>query len=122
MRKTRFVMSLVAALSFSTLALANSAPVNINFHSIGTANIATGTAGHLVNTKASSAPMVLGHVSSANSSFAHGTPSRHDGNWSTWHIQPKTIAPLSAPEPSSLLLLSTGLIGIAGTVRRKLQR
>jgi hypothetical protein len=31
-------------------------------------------------------------------------------------------SPMTAPEPGSLMLLSTGLIGIAGVLRRKLAR
>jgi hypothetical protein len=48
----------------------------------------------------------------------HGTISRKNGTWAVWRER----TPLATPEPGSLMLLSTGLAGIAGMVRRKLLR
>jgi PEP-CTERM motif len=48
----------------------------------------------------------------------HGTLSHKNGNWTVWH----QTSPLATPEPGSLMLLSTGLAGIAGMVRRKFRR
>jgi len=126
---SRFVLSLVVALSLSTLALADSAPASIAFLHASTgvsaaSHISSGSA-HVNenatwNSHANVAP-------SGNGGFAqlHGTISRKNGNWGTWHVgTPGTSKPqpLSTPEPGSLMLLSTGLMGIAGVLRRKLRR
>jgi hypothetical protein len=50
----------------------------------------------------------------------HGTISHKNGDWAVWHKE--MPSPMTAPEPGSLMLLSTGLIGIAGVLRRKLAR
>jgi hypothetical protein len=46
---------------------------------------------------------------------------RNDFRWKCAPYK-KQGPPTTAPEPGSLLLLSTGLLGIAGMVRRKLLR
>lgn len=126
MFSSRLALSLVVALSLSTLAAANSAPVTMpDFHS---SSIATGytSSSHLSGVGEKSSPMTFGHLTSyaatSNTflSSSHGTISHKDGDWAVWHQgSPK---PLAAPEPGSLLLLSTGIMGLAGIVRRKLQR
>jgi hypothetical protein len=124
----RFVLSLVVTLAFSTLALANSAPVNLSsFHSIGSgAHVEYAPSGHFSINGERAATVTFSPVKSysfAGSSFlasSHGTISRKDGDWAVWH-KPSTAAPLSAPEPGSLLLISTGVVGLIGSMRRKLQ-
>jgi PEP-CTERM motif len=49
----------------------------------------------------------------------HGTGRYRIGGWVVWN---RGTPPMSTPEPGSLMLLSTGLLGIAGTMRRKLLR
>jgi hypothetical protein len=125
---SRFALSLVVALSLSTLAAANSAPVTLpNFHA-SSSSVATGYASssHSSGLGEKSAPMTFGHLTSytsTNNTFLasiHGTISHKDGDWAVWRQgSPK---PLATPEPGSLLLLSTGIMGLAGMVRRKLQR
>jgi hypothetical protein len=47
-----------------------------------------------------------------------GTINDKTGNWAVWH----RVSPMAAPESGSLMVLSTGLICIAGIVRRQLRR
>jgi hypothetical protein len=124
--RSRFVFSLVVALSLSTLALADCAPVSNAFlHSSagfsGWSHVYSGSESDKRDRHAGVSPF-------GNSGYiqVHGTISRKNGNWGAWHVgAPSTSsqgpAPLATPEPGSLMLLSTGLMGIAGVVRRKLQ-
>jgi hypothetical protein len=123
----RSALSLVVALSLSTLAAANSAPITItsSHFSSSIANTGYASSSHL-STVGEPSPMTFGHLTSdtvtSNTflSSTHGTISHKDGDWAVWHQgSPK---PLAAPEPGSLLLLSTGMMGLAGVARRKLQR
>jgi len=203
----RFLLLLVVALSFSTLALADSATVNMTFIDTGTNSyngfytypyyfsINGGKATPLM-CDAFNNPLSVGDNFNATASgllsgkgmfgndirdykaagiiflgVMNGTISATVGNWAVWNLFTKGITtdaavlaldqnalllaqhakasefkglvlytpvgsspgrgpqefigyrtPMSTPEPGSLLLLSTGLIGIAGTLRRKLLR
>ena len=142
----RSLLSLVAALFLSTLASADSIPVNLTFlHSvsvyagassypaplsisgIGKATPALfGTfnnraAEEHVNAQLSGLPS--GHVTDnqtrrlTSARTSYGTIDRKESHW----VLRSTTA-MSTPEPASLLLLSSGLMGIAGMVRHKLLR
>jgi len=51
----------------------------------------------------------------------HGTVARRNSDWFI-HRDTYPVPPTTAPEPGTLMLLSTGLTGIAALVRRKLRR
>jgi len=144
----RFLLSLVVGLSLSTLASANSANVNMTFLHSGTGVYARTYMDHfsidggratpaifaasndLVSTGKSRSAYLNGPLSGtvmdgqhvtdyktgsiASLSGMNGTRFRTD-NWAGARHG------MSTPEPASLLVLSTGLIGIAGLVRRKLR-
>jgi hypothetical protein len=123
--RSRFVFSLVVALSLSTLALADCAPASGAFlHSSagfsGWSHVYSGSG----NDKRGFHAGVSSSGNGGQFIQLHGTTSRKNGNWGAWHVgAPSTSqgpAPLATPEPGSLMLLSTGLMGIAGIVRRKL--
>jgi hypothetical protein len=121
----RFLLLLVAALSFTTLASADSTNVSAAFlHSrtgaSGVANtrfttnsgMATPTSMMFVANNASDSTHIPS-VGRLHTNFRLQTPK--------WNIEEGGHR-LSTPEPASLMLLSTGLIGIAGMLRRKLPR
>jgi hypothetical protein len=151
--RSRFLLSLVAALLLSTLASANSAPVNVNFPhsgasvydgayaypthpSIGsvTATLTMfGTVNHHASTgeagNSNGIGLILGQpafakgiadYNSTRIAFQDGTHgincyrARRPAGWN------QGAPAATTPEPGSLMLLSTGLLGIAGVVRRKL--
>jgi hypothetical protein len=208
MLRSRFLLLLVVALSFCTLASANSTPVNMTFLYTGT-NVSDGyyTYPYYFSINGGKATPLMcdsfgNHISAGESWSAHvsgllsgqglfgkdiqdykaagiifngvmnGTIDAKIGNWAVWNLFSKGItnsaavlsldssalllaqhAPssefkglvlytpvggspghgpqefigysqtaLTTPEPGSLMLLSTGLIGIAGLLRRKLVR
>jgi hypothetical protein len=134
--RSRLLCSLAVALFLSTLALADSAPASIAYLHSSTGAYAGAQS---YQRTATPMPMILAAFSSPSSERSdarlnaplfgngsvqvHGTISRNNGDWSVWHT-PTNSAPaaLSTPEPGSLMLLSTGLMGIAGVLRRKLRR
>ncbi len=139
MSANRFLLSLVAALLFSTLATANSTNVAAFLHS------GTGAFEH------ANAPTTFGafnsHISGTDGNAGNGAMFSGlgmDGTGVTDDKAGRIVFPsrkygptccearrgigagqghaaLSTPEPGSLMLLSTGLMGIAGMVRRKLR-
>ncbi len=153
MSRRRLPVLLLAALFFSTLALANSIPVHMAFLHSG-AGVLSGAVTHPshfstsagratpmnydainVNSHASaewnthlsglSSGKVLLAKGSANTTGHIAFPGRgyeptccKAQNWVGGDYTGHT----TAPEPGSLILLSTGLLGIAGLVRRKLLR
>ncbi len=207
MLRSRFLLLLVVALSFCTLASANSTPVNMTFLYTGT-NVSGGyyTYPYYFSINGGKATPLMcdsfsNHISAGESWSAHvsgllsgqglfgkdiqdykaagiifngvmnGTIDAKIGNWAVWNLFSKGItnsaavlsldssalllaqhapssefkglvlytpvggspghgpqefigygSPLATPEPGSLMLLSTGLMGIAGMMRRKLLR
>jgi PEP-CTERM motif-containing protein len=114
-----FVLALIVALSFTTLAAANT--VNINgsaFHAPASAPSYFGThSTNFASLNAAAAPAISKvEIGNANFGGVRSTISYRAKNWNGGNQK----APMSTPEPGSLMLLSTGLVGIAGMVRRKL--
>ncbi len=139
--RSRLLCSLVVALFLSALALADSAPVSIAYpnSSTGAYAGAQSYSGHSSISQRLGTPLILAAFSSPSSEKpdarlnvplfgnasvqVHGTISRKNGDWGVWHTSVTTgPGSLATPEPGSLMLLSTGLIGIAGVLRRKLRR
>lgn len=140
--RSRLLSSLVVALLLSTLASADSVPVSIAYlhSSTGTNPDARSYSDHSSITQRSGMLMILAAFSSPSSEKpnahfnvplfgngsvqVHGTISRKNGDWAVWHTPATTgnSGALATPEPSSFMLLSTGLIGIAEALRRKLRR
>jgi hypothetical protein len=107
----RFLLYLVVALSFSTLASANSTTINMTFLYPGT-NVALDSNARLL-TKSAPSGEFKGLVLYTPASGSPGQgPREFIGYRGT---------PVATPEPTSLMLLSTGLIGLAGMMRRKLR-
>ncbi|MGA2425275.1 MAG: PEP-CTERM sorting domain-containing protein [Terriglobales bacterium] len=149
--RCRFLLSLVAALSLSTLASANSAPINMTSLHSGASSVYSGTRAYPGNlpitdgkgtparfdtfnqasTGANGSGLTLGRetlgrsTASYNSrvAFQNGNSmtSRSEFVWKVGTPFQRPTSPMSTPEPGSLLLLSTGLIGFAGLIRRKLR-
>jgi len=143
----RSLLSLVAALFLSTLVSADSIPVNLTFLHSG-ASVYTGASSDPAPLSISgigkATPALFGtfnnraakeNVNAQLSGLPSGpvtdnqprrlTSARTsygaiDRRESHWVLHSGTA--MSTPEPGSLLLLSTGLMGIAGIVRRKLRR
>jgi hypothetical protein len=109
--RSRFLFSLVVALFLSTLASANSIPVNMtSLHS-----------GPSVYDRAYPSPNHFSVAGEKATPMMFGAHYNHIYRSDNYHRAGGAQC-MSTPEPASLLLLSTGLIGIAGMLRRKLLR
>ncbi len=140
----RVGLTVIAVLSLSSLALADSAPVSTMFvrSSSGAPVAAQVSTSHLSTSPATAAlmgagsfqqpgvpvsrQMTLGSDRTATTHFTarsdvSGTISHKNGEWAVYRPGP-VPSPMATPEPGSLMLLSTGLLGIAGLVRRRMQR
>jgi hypothetical protein len=145
MLRSRFFLPIVVALLLSTLALADSMPVSrmyLHRNSVSAGSKAY-SGDFSTSTKAAAPAMSVGVVHPSNGTAntlvsgpvgsgafngnavanlvpggsLHGTIVHKEGNWALY-----TGTPLATPEPGSLMLLSTGLIGIAGALRRRIRR
>jgi hypothetical protein len=147
MSSNRSLLSLVAVLFFSTLASANSTNVATAYLHCGPFNSATGhtlTIGAKTTFAMQTATGAIGGArigASVSGEFNYGAgtavsitasilvPQRRYGptccearSWVGSGRTPGSTEPgLPAPEPGSLMLASTGLVGIAGMLRRKLR-
>jgi PEP-CTERM motif len=113
------IVALVIALSLATLAAANTVDVNGSALHVGTRspNYVVTYPAHLSVGDVASAPAISNvRVEDAPFGGMHGTIRFRAKNWNGGSQK----TPMSTPEPGSLMLLSTGLVGIAGMVRRKL--
>jgi hypothetical protein len=152
MSRRHYILSLVVALFLSTLALANSIPVNLTLLHSGTSvhGGAFTAPGHFSISGLKAAPMNFDAISSHPSrdwnAHLSGLPAGKVmlGNGAAnrtgriafpgqgyqptcckaqnWVGGVQGAAAAHLPEPGSLILLSTGLLGIAGIARRKLLR
>jgi hypothetical protein len=109
--RSRFLLSLVVALSLSTLASANSIPVNMTSLHSGPSvyDRAYTSSGHFSVAGEKATPVMFG----LHYNHIYRSDNYRGAGGAQW---------MSTPEPASLLLLSTGLVGIAGILRRKLLR
>ena len=128
MYSRRLLLSLVVVLSLATIAAADSAPVNtpllhfetaIHYHSsLNGAVFAPTSAGffenHAAGTKSNATITKIATYQPGEINFSLGRYGNIDYT--------AKGGGLTAPEPSSLMLLATGLLWMAGTVRRKLLR
>jgi PEP-CTERM motif len=113
------VVALVIALSFTALASADTVAVNATSVHVGTSspNYVGTYPTHLPVGYVAAAPAISKvKVGTVNFGSVHSTISYRAKNWNGGNQK----APMSTPEPGSLMLLSTGLVGIAGMVRHKL--
>jgi len=121
----RFLLSLVVALPFSTLASANSTTVNMTSLYPGT-NVSGGyhTYPYYFSINGEKAtPMMRHALASEFKGLVLYTPV---GGRPGQGPRPQEFigyrgTPVATPEPANLMLLSTGLIGIAGLMRSKLR-
>ena len=142
-----FLLLLVVGISLSTLARADSTPVNMASPRSATGvydpsqdypsrfSVNTGTPVTLAGSKSPASEKGSGQLgvprvgkemlikndlatNSASLGERPGTIRYNTGNWAVW----RQVSPMAAPESGSLILLSTGFICIAGIVRRQLRR
>ena len=149
--RSRFLLSLVVALSLSTLALADSVPANVTFLHSG-ASFQSGAytyPGHFSIDVGKAAPVMFDAANNRISTGGYGNPqfsgllsgkivSGQDISDNTItrfavvngvhnNFMPRTKGGFgpklaSTPEPGSLMLFTGGLMGVAGMMRRKLWR
>lgn len=145
MLRSRFSLALIAVLCLSTLASANSAPVNTTpFHSANSV-LARGytSSDHFSTSVGKASPAMFGALNNhsltgaGSSRFGSALPAHFTDHQAGFVFRGPRYgavccsaknwlgpqgAPSSTPEPATLLTLSTGLVGIAGLMRRKLLR
>jgi len=140
MLHSRLHLSLVVALSLTTLASADSITVNMTFQHPGTSvydgyynhpyysaiNGGKATQDITANAVApaldKSALFLAQHASSSEfQGLALYTPVRGCPGYRLAEFIGGRM-PRATPEPGSLMLLSTGLVGVAGMMRRKMRR